>query len=147
MTKLDGFYYDSGFLFDDNRDHLHGLGENGEQNGDGYLYVAAGIGDITVSKLNASTFREIESKRVISVGNGCEGSHFYHIGDYYYIYATYGGTEGSQTIFRSKSPFGPYEESSDRVFKNQKIHQGGLVQTQMGEWWTILFKDAGWSDT
>ena len=67
MTKLDGFYYDSGFLFDDNRDHLHGLGENGE----------------------------------------------------------------------------PYEESSDRVFKNQKIHQGGLVQTQMGEWWTILFKDAG----
>ena len=143
MTKLDGFYYDSGFLFDDNRDHLHGLGENGEQNGDGYLYVASGIDNITVSKLNANTFRELESKRVISVGNGCEGSHFYHIGDYYYIYATYGGTEGSQTIFRSKSPFGPYEESSDRVFKNQKIHQGGLVQTQTGEWWTILFKDAG----
>ncbi len=143
MTKLDGFYYDSGFLFDDSRDHLHGLGANGEKNGDGYLYVASGIGDITVSKLNASTFKEISSTKVISVGNGCEGSHFYHIGDYYYIYATYGGTEGSQTIFRSKSPMGPYEEHNGRVFENQHIHQGGLVETQTGEWWTILFKDAG----
>lgn len=143
MTKLDGFYYDSGFLFDDNRDHLHGLGPNGEKNGDGYLYVAHGIDNITVSKLNPTTFKEISSTRVISVGNGCEGSHMYHIGDYYYIYATYGGTEGSQTIFRSKSPMGPYEEHQGRVFEKQSIHQGGIVETQTGEWWTILFKDAG----
>ena len=67
----------------------------------------------------------------------------YHIGDYYYIYATYGGTEGSQTIFRSKSPMGPYEEHDGRIFEGQKIHQGGLVETQTGEWWTILFRDAG----
>ena len=143
QTKLDGFYYDAGFLFDDNRDHLHGLGPNGEKNGDGFLYVACGIGDISVCKLNASTFKEISSTKVITVGNGCEGSHMYHIGDYYYIYATYGGTEGSQTIFRAKSPMGPYEEHSGRVFEKQHIHQGGLVETQTGEWWTILFKDAG----
>ncbi len=130
MTQLKGFYYDSGFLFDDG------------ENGDGYIYVASGIGDITVSKLN-SNFEELSSKKVISVGNGCEGSHFYHIGDYYYIYATYGGTEGSQTIFRSKDPMGPYEEHDGRIFANQHIHQGGLVETQTGEWWTILFKDAG----
>ena len=143
MTRLDGFYYDAGFLFDDNRDQLHGLGSDGEKNGDGFLYVAAGIDHITVHKLNASTFKEISSKEVITVGNGCEGSHMYHIGDYYYIYATYGGTEGSQTIFRAKDPMGPYEEHNGRVFANQKIHQGGIVQTQTGEWWTILFKDAG----
>ncbi len=143
MTKLEGFYYDSGFLFDDNRDHLHGLAADGTENGDGYLYVAAGIGNITVSQLNASTFKEIKSQQVLSVGNGLEGSHMYHIGDYYYIYATYGGTEGSQTIFRSTSPFGPYEEHDGRIFANQHIHQGGLVETQTGEWWTILFKDAG----
>ena len=143
MTRLDGFYYDAGFLFDDSRDQLHGLGLNGEKNGDGFLYVAAGIGNITVHKLNASTFKEISSKEVITVGNGCEGSHMYHIGDYYYIYATYGGTEGSQTIFRATDPMGPYEEHGGRVFANQKIHQGGIVQTQAGEWWTILFKDAG----
>ena len=131
MTKMSEHYYDSGWLFDDG------------EGGDGYLYVACGIGDIWVNKLNAKTLKKISSERVISVGNGCEGSHMYHIGDYYYIYATYGGTEGSQTIFRSKSPMGPYEEHEGRVFANQKIHQGALVETQTGEWWTILFKDAG----
>lgn len=143
MTKLDGFYYDAGFCFDDNRDHLHGLAADGTKKGDGYLYVASGIGDISVAKLDPSTFREIERQKVISVGNGCEGSHMYHIGDYYYIYATYGGTEGSQTIFRATNPMGPYEEHSGRIFEKQHIHQGGLVETQQGEWWTILFKDAG----
>jgi len=131
MKKMTEHYYDSGWLFDDG------------ENGDGYLYVACGIGDIWVNKLNAKTLQKISSERVISVGNGCEGSHMYHIGDYYYIYATYGGTEGSQTIFRSRNPMGPYEEHNGRVFANQKIHQGALIETQTGEWWTMLFKDAG----
>ncbi|MBQ9362741.1 MAG: family 43 glycosylhydrolase [Bacteroidaceae bacterium] len=131
MTKMSEHYYDSGWLFDDG------------ENGDGYLYVACGIGDIWVNKLNPKTLNKIEGTRVISVGNGCEGSHMYHIGDYYYIYATYGGTEGSQTIFRSENPMGPYEEHNGRVFAGQKIHQGALIETQTGEWWTMLFKDAG----
>lgn len=142
MTKLEGFYYDSGFLFDDNRDHLSGLGANGEKNGDGNIYVVSGIGTLTVTQLDKD-YKEVKSKVVLEPGNGCEGSHFYHIGDYYYIYSTYGGTEGSQTIFRSTSPFGPYEEHDGRIFAGQAIHQGGLVETQTGEWWTILFKDAG----
>ena len=130
-TRLSEAYHDPGWLFDDGPD------------GDGSLYVACGIGEIWVNKLDPKTYQKISSEKVISVGNGCEGSHMYHIGEYYYIYATYGGTEGSQTIFRSKNPMGPYEESADRVFKDQKIHQGALVQTQTGEWWTILFRDAG----
>ena len=131
MEKMSEHYYDSGWLFDDG------------ENGDGYLYVACGIGDIWVNKLDPVTLKKISSERVITVGNGCEGSHMYHIGDYYYIYATYGGTEGSQTIFRSKKPMGPYEEHQGRVFEHQRIHQGALVETQTGEWWTVLFKDAG----
>lgn len=131
MEKMNEHYYDAGWLFDDGED------------GDGYLYVACGIGDIWVNKLNPSTLEKISSEKVISVGNGCEGAHMYHIGDYYYIYATYGGTEGSQTIFRSKKPMGPYEEHEGRVFEKQHIHQGALVQTQTGEWWTVLFKDNG----
>ena len=133
-------YHDPGWLFDDG------------PNGDGYLYVACGIDNITVIKFNPNNLTKISSKTVISAGNGLEGSHMYHIGDYYYIYATYGGTEGSQTIFRSKSPMGTYEECvtatsstnpRGRIFAGQKIHQGGLVQTQTGEWWTMLFKDDG----
>ena len=131
MEKMDEHYYDAGWLFDDGED------------GDGFLYVACGIGDIWVNKLNPNTLEKISSERVISVGNGCEGAHMYHIGDYYYIYATYGGTEGSQTIFRSRNPMGPYEEHEGRVFEKQHIHQGALVQTQTGEWWTVLFKDNG----
>jgi len=38
---------------------------------------------------------------------------------------------------------GPYEEHEGRVFEKQHIHQGALVQTQTGEWWTVLFKDNG----
>lgn len=133
-------YHDPGWLFDDGKD------------GDGFLYVACGIGDIWVHKFNPNTITKLSSTKVISVGNGLEGSHMYHIGDYYYIYATYGGTEGSQTIFRSKSPTGPYEECvtatsttnpKGRIFAGQKIHQGALVDTPTGEWWTMLFKDDG----
>lgn len=129
VTTLSEAYHDPGWLFDDG------------ENGDGFLYIACGIGDIWVNKMNKTTFRKISSTKVLSVGNGCEGTHMYHIGDYYYLYCTYGGTEGSQTIFRSKNPMGPYEEHQGRVFEHQNIHQGGLVQTQTGEWWTILFRD------
>jgi len=137
MTKFPDHYYDSGWLFDDD--------------GDGYVYVACGIGDIYVNKLDRN-LKKLDSKRVLSLGNGLEGSHMYHIGDYYYIYATYGGTEGSQTIFRSTSPMGPYEECvtqktssnpNGRIFAGQKIHQGALIETQTGEWWTMIFRDAG----
>lgn len=140
LTLLPEAYHDPGWLFDDG------------PNGDGYLYVACGIDDIWVNKFNAKTLTKISSTKAISVGNGCEGSHMYHIGDYYYIYATYGGTEGSQTTFRSKNPMGPYEEyvgpktstnPNGRTFRGQKIHQGALVETQTGEWWTMLFCDAG----
>ena len=140
VTLLPEAYHDPGWLFDDGPD------------GDGYLYVACGIDNINVIKFNPKTLTKISSSTVIRVGNGLEGSHMYHIGEYYYIYATYGGTEGSQTIFRSKSPMGPYEECvtattasnpKGRIFAGQKIHQGALVETQTGEWWTMLFKDDG----
>lgn len=126
MTKMSEHYYDSGWLFDGS-----------------LVYVACGINDIWVNILN-SKLKKITSTKVISrPDSGLEGCHMYHIGDYYYIYATYGGTEGSQTIFRSKNPTGPYEEHEGRVFANQHIHQGALVDTPTGEWWTVLFKDAG----
>lgn len=132
MKYMDQHYYDSGWLFDEG------------EGGDGYVYVACGINDIYVAQLRRSDLKEIKISKVISVPNsGLEGSHMYHIGDYYYIYATYGGTEGSQTIFRSNDPMGPYEEHEGRIFANQHIHQGALVDTPTGEWWTILFKDAG----
>ena len=134
--KLDDNFYDCGMLIEE-----------------GNIYVSCGINRLHVVKLDMD-FNRLDDKEVIQRDNsGLEGSKIYHIGDYYYIYATYGGTEGSQTIFRSTDPMGPYEEASDRVFKGQHIHQGALVDvpstlnsqlsTLNSEWWTILFKDDG----
>lgn len=124
-------YYDAGWLFDDG------------ENGDGYVYVACGIGNIYVNKLNGKTLSKISSTQVVKDKDGYEGSHMYHIGDYYYIYVTTGGYWKGQTIYRSKNPMGPYEEVPYTLFQGDAIHQGGLVDTPSGEWWTILFKDAG----
>lgn len=127
VRKLNEGYYDSSLLFDN----------------DGKIYIVSGINHITVTELDKN-FNKISSKEVIvRDDSGLEGNHFYRIGDYYYIYSTYGGTEGSQTIFRSTSPMGTYTECAERLMKGQNIHQGALVDTPTGEWWTILFKDAG----
>lgn len=141
MKYMNDHYYDSGWLWDDGA------------KGDGYLYVACGIGDIYVNKLDAKTLKKISSQKVVSARDGLEGSRMYHIDDFYYIYVTTGGYWRGQTIYRSTNPMGPYEEmpnlngfSDDRAgnaFSGSGIHQGGMVQTQTGEWWTILFKDAG----
>ena len=124
--KLNDNFYDCGMLIEGND-----------------VYVACGINHIYVVKLDKQFNRKAEREVIVRDDSGLEGSKIYHIGDYYYIYCTYGGSEGSQTIFRSKDPMGTYEEVGDRVFKNQHIHQGALVDTPTGEWWTILFKDDG----
>lgn len=124
-------YYDAGWLFDDG------------ENGDGYVYVACGIGNIYINKLSGKTLNKLSSTQVVKDKDGYEGSHLYHIGDYYYLYVTTGGYWKGQTIYRSKNPMGPYEEVPYTLFQGDAIHQGALVDTPTGEWWTILFKDAG----
>lgn len=131
MQYMDEHYYDAGWLFDD-----------GEQ-GDGYLYVACGIGNLYINKLNAKTLKKISSTQVVANKDGYEGSHLYHIGDYYYLYVTTGGYWKGQTIYRATNPMGPYEEVPYTLFQGDAIHQGALVDTPTGEWWTVLFKDAG----
>lgn len=132
MEYMNEHYYDAGWLFDDG------------ENGDGYLYVACGIGNIHINKLNPKTLKKISSTSspVVSA-DSYEGSHMYHIGDYYYLYVTTGGYWKGQTIYRSKKPMGPYEEVPYKLFQGDAIHQGALVDTPTGEWWTVLFKDAG----
>ncbi len=52
-----------------------------------------------------------------------------------------------QVAFRSKNIYGPYEQKlliyDTTKGINYGIHQGALIQTQTGEWWTILFVDSG----
>ncbi|MBR5394158.1 MAG: family 43 glycosylhydrolase [Bacteroidaceae bacterium] len=127
--KLPRIYYDPGMLFDK-----------------GKVYVACGIGNIQMCELDED-FNLIREQNVIKDKDGLEGSHLYKIGDYYYIYATYGGWPSGQAIFRSKNIFGPYEEKMlvEKIINGNPntVHQGALVETQTGEWWTILQQDLG----
>lgn len=129
--KLTGSFYDPGLFFDD----------------DNKTYVVYGIDNLHIAQLDtafnvvkdqAITYGTIES----GIDNsGTEGSHLYKINGYYYIYSTTGGYYATQVAYRSTSIFGPYDEKV--VFNSDRIHQGALIQTQTGEWWTILFADKG----
>ena len=129
MKKLSRSYYDPGMLFDN-----------------GKVYVAQGIGNISVCELDEN-FNFKREKTVISNKDGLEGSHFYKVGDYYYIYATYGGWPSGQAVFRATNPFGPYEEKMvvEKSYDGRPntIHQGALVEDVAGKWWTIMQEDLG----
>src|SRR5690606_39629466 len=81
------------------------------------------------------------------VNHTIEGGKFYKKDGYYYLLAPAGGVAtGWQIALRSKNVYGPYEVK--RVLDQGKTeingpHQGGLVQTQTGEWWFIHFQDKG----
>jgi beta-xylosidase len=130
MKKLSRLYYDPGMLFDN-----------------GKVYVVSGINEIHMSELDEN-FNQLSDQVVVTrEGSGLEGCHLYKIGDYYYIYATYGGWPSGQVVFRSQNIFGPYEEKMlvEKVIDNSPntIHQGALVETVNGDWWTILQQDLG----
>lgn len=127
--KLSRIYYDPGMLFDN-----------------GKVYIACGITNIKMCELDED-FNFIREEDVINDVEGLEGSHLYKIGDYYYIYATNGGWPSGQSVYRSKNIFGPYEGKVllEKTINNKAntIHQGALIDTPEGEWWTILQEDIG----
>ncbi|GEP98677.1 family 43 glycosylhydrolase [Chitinophaga cymbidii] len=133
IRKLPKGFYDPGLFFDE----------------DGRIYVAHGYGKISITELDEN-FAPRGKDSLVFTGNirgGLEGMHVYRINGYYYLYGTYGGRDGIQVALRSKNIYGPYEQkvviqdTTEGV--NFGIHQGALIQTQTGEWWTILFVDSG----
>ena len=94
------------------------------------IYVVYGINQLRIAKWEA--FNGLGSDKDVvkwSFREGLEGSRLYKIGEYYYIYSTYGGWPAFQTVFRSKDIYGPYEEK--KLIDDDNIHQGALVETQM----------------
>jgi len=125
-------FYDPGLFFDD----------------DGKIYVAHGYSKIYMTELNEN-FVAKSSDRLVFEGDirpGLEGAHVYKINGYYYLYCTYGGGDGFQVALRSKNIYGPYEQKvviRDNSYLGTGLHQGALIQTQTGEWWTLIFQDGG----
>jgi beta-xylosidase len=133
IRKLPKGFYDPGLFFDD----------------DGKIYVAHGYSKISITELDKD-FAAIGKDSLVFTGdirNGIEGSHVYKINGYYYLYCTYGGLDGIQVALRAKNIYGPYEQkiviSDPTPGVTFGIHQGALIKTQTGEWWTMLFVDSG----
>ena len=133
ITHLPKGFYDPGLFFDD----------------DGKIYVAQGYNNISITEVD-SNLAPVSKDSLVFVGNirkGLEGTHVYKINGYYYLYCTYGGRDGMQVALCSKNIYGPYEQKlliyDTTQGINYGIHQGALIQTQTGEWWTILFVDSG----
>ncbi len=133
IRKLPKGFYDPGLFFDD----------------DGRIYVTHGYSKISVTELNADFSPKSKDSLVFTgmIRKGLEGMHVYKINGFYYLYGTYGGRDGIQVALRSRNIYGPYEEKvvirDTTAGINFGIHQGALIQTQTGEWWTMLFVDSG----
>ncbi|HEY6877892.1 MAG TPA: glycoside hydrolase 43 family protein [Polyangiales bacterium] len=133
-----GCYYDMGLLVDD----------------DDKLYVAYGNNTIRVAQLTSDGFSEVRSQQVLEtpseVGGPLEGSRFYKKDGIYYIFMTQ--YAAGEWVMRSKNgPFGPYEGPREFAVRlpyagaagsGGSPHQGGIVQTQNGQWFYIGFNDA-----
>jgi len=126
---------------------------------DGHLYLVhawaksrAGFANVlTMLKLSPDGTRTLDEGRIVIDGadfpgyTTIEGPKMYKRGGFYYIFAPAGGVkEGWQSVFRSRSIYGPYEARIvlERVATAiNGPHQGAWVDTASGENWFLHFQD------
>ncbi|WP_121154567.1 family 43 glycosylhydrolase [Micromonospora pisi] len=133
LTTINNCYYDAGMLIDDNDT----------------MYIAYGNSTISVAQLSADGRSQVRAQQVFttpsSVGT-LEGARFYKRGGSYYIWLT--RPANGQYVLKASNPFGPYEMRQVLLNMPGPIsgggvpHQGGLVQTQNGDWYYMAFVDA-----
>ncbi len=133
----EGCYYDMGLLIEEDTDKM---------------YVAYGHGTLSVAELSADGLSEVRNEVVYETPKDLtgplEGTRFYKInGDYYMFVTQY--ANGEYVLRSTNGPFGPYELKPFAValpFKGKgaggQPHQGGIVQTQKGDWYYMAFNDA-----
>lgn len=127
---------------------------------DGSIYLVhawaksrAGFNSVLTLRRLTADGRRLADDTAVTVFDGTtsqptiEGPKFYKRRGYYYIFAPAGGvTNGWQTVLRSRSARGPYEE---RIVMRQGRtsvngpHQGGWIDTPDGESWFLHFQDRG----
>jgi beta-xylosidase len=126
-----------------------------DDDGNAYLVHAwansrAGIKSIlAVNKMSKDGTEVLDDGVIVFVGHfnhpTIEGPKFYKRNGYYYIFAPAGGVKpGWQTVLRSKSVFGPYEDKKVLQQGSTNIngpHQGAWVDTKTGEDWFVHFQD------
>ena len=127
-------YYDAGLLIDD----------------DDTMYVAYGNTHLSVAQLSPDGTKEVKSQKVFDTPpdvQTLEGSRFYKVNGNYYIFTTR-PPNGEFVLKSTTGPFGPYTmhklvlDTGSPVPGGGAPHQGGIVQTQKGDWYYMAFIDA-----
>ena len=122
----------------------------------GHAYVVWGNGSLRITELepDLSAVKEggvdqvlIETPRIR--GLRAEGTHMYHIGNYYYLLEINwpGGGVRTERAWRSKELLGEYEPKVvlEGAFdgRHDGVAQGAIVDTPHGDWYAIMFQDHG----
>ena len=139
-SVVEGDYHDASLFFDD----------------DGRKYVIHGNTEIKLTELNDKLTGPKKGglERILirddrKVWLGYEGSHFYKIGKYYYLFVIDWPENGLRTesCFRSDSLEGEFKGkevlSCGTDYCQGGVAQGGIVDTLNGKWFSIMFQDMG----
>lgn len=140
-SEIPGFYHDMSILFDD----------------DGKTYIVSGNTDIYLTEMenDLSGPKKNGINKIIIQDNketanlGYEGSHIYKINNKYYVFLIHGPKNMMRTeaCYVADNIAGPYKGGdvlhSDLGNWNSGVAQGGIVQTNDGKWFGILFQDHG----
>jgi beta-xylosidase len=119
------------------------------------MYVAYGNGTISVAQLSEDGFSQVRNEAVFETpsdptyfsGGPVEGSRMYQINGTYYILVTQ-YANGEFVLKSSGDAFGPYDWKPMAFHTPTPVqgagfpHQGGIVQTQNGDWYYMSFIDA-----
>lgn len=151
--------YDPGLLFDDNGKEckkyvVYPNADLGKHESNIRTIISDGNGGVTFSE--PTTIIDYANLENPAEGLRAEGYHGYKIGDYYYIFMIQGvGAQRQEIVWRSKTlesgsfvgkkVFAGNIKNSDgsEYLPFTGIAQGGIVDTQDGRWYAMLFQDYG----
>ena len=140
-NEIEGYFmHDASLLFDGDRLFVVW--------GNGVLYLAELEPDGSAVKAGTEAEVLIDSPRE-GWNLRAEGSHFYHIGDYYYVLEIDWPRDKPRTatVWRSKDIHGPYESKvvlqGTLGGRGDGIAQGPVIDTPKGDWYAIQFQDHG----
>jgi len=123
-----------------------------DSDGSAYLiHSRTGAGPLILHHMSADGKHVLDAGKVIVEDPEhlpiLEGPKLYKRGDYYYIFAPFGGVgSGAQAVLRSKNIYGPYEHRIVLAQGSTKIngpHQGAYVETPDGQGWFVHFQSDG----